>query len=95
MDGYAALLEMGVYCPQSFSLKDKRSTIHGIIDRLRERFNVSVAEVEKQDHHRQATLLLALVASERKQLDKVINRIEEEVATASGLQLRSFEVQFY
>jgi len=95
MAGFVALLEAEVYCPDSFSLKDKRSSVHGVIDRLKDRYNVSVAEVANQDHHRLSTLLLAVVSSDQKQLDRVITRLEEEIVAFGGMQLRSFDVDFY
>jgi hypothetical protein len=95
MAGFVALLEAEVYCPDSFSLKDKRSSVHGIIDRLEDRYNVSVAEVANQDHHRLSTLLVAVVASDRKHLDRVIARIEKEIVGFDGTQLRSLDVDLY
>lgn len=46
------------------SLKDKRQVVRSIKDRLRNRFNISVAEVEAQDHHQLAVLGLAMVSNE-------------------------------
>jgi uncharacterized protein YlxP (DUF503 family) len=46
------------------SLKDKRQVVQSIKDRLRNRFNVSVAEVESQDQRQLAVLGLAMVGSE-------------------------------
>jgi uncharacterized protein YlxP (DUF503 family) len=49
---------------ESRSLKDKRQVVRSITDRLRNRFNVSVAEVEAQDHRQLAVLGLAMVSNE-------------------------------
>jgi uncharacterized protein YlxP (DUF503 family) len=48
----------------SRSLKDKRQVLQSIKDRLRDRFNVSVAEVEAQDHRQLVVLGLAMVSNE-------------------------------
>jgi len=49
---------------ESRSLKDKRQVVRSIKDRLHNRFNVSVAEVEAQDHRQLVVLGLAMVADE-------------------------------
>jgi uncharacterized protein YlxP (DUF503 family) len=49
---------------ESRSLKDKRQVVRSIKDRLRNGFNVSVAEVEEQDHRQLAVLGFAMVSSE-------------------------------
>jgi uncharacterized protein YlxP (DUF503 family) len=49
---------------ESRSLKDKRQVVKSIKDRLRNQFNVSIAEVESQDHRQLAVLGLAMVSNE-------------------------------
>jgi len=49
---------------ESRSLKDKRQVVRSIKDRLRNRFNVSVAEIEAQDHRQLAVLAMAMVSNE-------------------------------
>jgi len=49
---------------ESRSLKDKRQVVQSIKDRLRNAFNVSVAEVDEQDHRQLVVLGLAMVSSE-------------------------------
>src|SRR5438128_11891081 len=46
------------------SLKDKRQVVKSIKDRLRNGFNVSVAEVEALDNRQLAVLGLAMVSNE-------------------------------
>jgi uncharacterized protein YlxP (DUF503 family) len=49
---------------ESRSLKDKRQVVRSIKDRLRNEFNVSIAEVEAEDHRQLAVLGLAMVGNE-------------------------------
>ena len=49
---------------QARSLKDKRQVVLSIKDRLRNSFNVSVAEIEEQDHRQSAVLGVAMVSNE-------------------------------
>ena len=49
---------------ESRSLKDKRQVVKSIKERLRNRFNVSIAEIEAQEHRQLAVLGLAMVSNE-------------------------------
>jgi uncharacterized protein YlxP (DUF503 family) len=49
---------------QSRSLKDKRQVVKSMVDRIRNRFNVSIAEVEALDNRQMAVLGAAMVSNE-------------------------------
>ncbi len=63
------------------SLKGKRSVVKSIINRVRNRFNVSVAEVGANDIYQRAEIGFALVGNNRSvinsKLDKVINMVDD------------------
>ncbi|MBI3003134.1 MAG: DUF503 domain-containing protein [candidate division NC10 bacterium] len=48
--------------PENGSLKGKRKVLRSIKDRIRVRFNVSIAEVDRQDAWQRATLGVAVVS---------------------------------
>lgn len=66
---------------QSRSLKDKRQVVRKIVDRVRARFLVAIAEVDDHDLWQKATLGLAAVGNDtghvRAMIDEVIRSIEE------------------
>lgn len=66
---------------ESRSLKDKRQVIKSIKDRLRNSFNVSVAEVEAQDHRQLAVLGVAMVSNEaghvRAALEEIVSALRK------------------
>jgi uncharacterized protein len=66
---------------ESRSLKDKRQVVRSIKDRLRHRFNVSIAEVEAQDHRQLAVLGLAMVSNEASHLRTVFGEIVQALRT--------------
>lgn len=67
--------------PASGSLKAKRQVLRRVTDRVKARFNVSVAEVEDQELWQRATVALAVVGNERRfvneQMDKILQFIED------------------
>lgn len=66
---------------QSRSLKDKRQVVRKIVDRVRARFQVAIAEVDDHDLWQKATLGLAAVGGDshhvRSMLDEVVRAIDE------------------
>ena len=68
------------YIPHATSLKDKRQVCRSIVDKTRQRFNVSVAEVDTQDMHQTLTVGIAVVSGEyshaQQSLDEIIRFIE-------------------
>jgi uncharacterized protein YlxP (DUF503 family) len=61
---YVGSLRVRLLVRESRSLKDKRQVVLSIKDRLKNRFNVAVAEVEAQDQRQLVVLGLATVGSE-------------------------------
>ena len=63
------------------SLKEKRSVVKGLKDRLHDRFNVSVAETAHHDVWQRAELTAAVVATDRRQVDSVLEHADRLVAS--------------
>ena len=57
------------------TLKDKRQVVQSIKDRIRNSFNVSVAEIEDQDQPRSAILGFAMVCNEAHPIKQVLGEI--------------------
>jgi uncharacterized protein len=74
------ILEMILYLPESHSLKEKRQVIKSIKDKVRNRFNVAIAEVDDQDLWQKARLGICSLGNDRRQvngqLDQVTNYVE-------------------
>lgn len=69
--------EVSLYLPGNHSLKDKRRVLKSLISRLRQRFNVSVAEVGDQDNWQRATIGLSCVSGEYRHLEEMLGAIIE------------------
>ena len=62
--------------PECRSLKDKRRVVKSLKDRIRGRFNVSVAETAHQDVWTRAQLSVALVTTDGASPDSVISKLD-------------------
>lgn len=65
--------------PGCRSLKEKRMVVRSIRDRVRHRFNVSVAETDHQDVWTRAELTVAVVAGDRRFADSVLDTVDQFV----------------
>lgn len=66
------------------SLKDKRQVVKSLKDRLRHKFNVSVAEIEDQGLHNSAVVAVALVSPSQDFAAKVLQSVEDEASDVLG-----------
>lgn len=57
------------------SLKDKRRVLKSIIERIKSRFNVSIAEVDLNDKWQFAVIGIACVSNDSKYAQKTISKI--------------------
>ncbi len=61
--------------PTATSLKDKRRVVKSITARLRNEYNVSVAEVDRLDAHTYAIIAVVTVSGDRKYADGLMSRV--------------------
>ena len=73
------LLWTSLSIPESRSLKDKRSVIRSLRDRVMLHMNVSVAEVGRQDAWQFAEMAFVTVAAEKVTVEKRISEVSEVV----------------
>lgn len=63
------------------SLKEKRMVVKSIVQKLKNKFNISVAEIEQQDIHQTIVIGIAGVCSSAAQADStmenILNFVEE------------------
>jgi uncharacterized protein YlxP (DUF503 family) len=78
---------------ESRSLKDKRQVVRSIKDRLKNQFNVSVAEIEALDHRQLAVLGLAMVSNEAYPIRMAFDEIVQALRSHPVAEFVDFEVE--
>lgn len=76
------------------SLKEKRSVVKSVKDRLHDRFNISVAETGHQDVWQHAELTACVVAGERKIAESVLQSADALVAGEARARIIQTHRQF-
>ncbi len=73
-----ALLTIDVHLPDAHSLKEKREVVRQLKDRLRARFNVSVAESPENGLWQRAEVAVVMVNSDHVYLEQIMSALERE-----------------
>jgi uncharacterized protein len=77
------VVKIKIYSPWVHSLKEKRMIVRSISAKVRNKFNVSVAEVEEQDIHQIIVLAIVYLAGDSSHADSIgdhiINFIEGNI----------------
>jgi uncharacterized protein YlxP (DUF503 family) len=88
---HAAALCFDLHVPASGSLKTKRAAIRPIVDGIRHRFRVSVAEVDHQNTWQRAAIAVAVVGGTESQVREVLDEIERFVVAQPDIELLDIE----
>lgn len=76
---FVVILLFELHIPQSRSLKEKRKVVRGLIDRMQNRFNISVAEVDWHDLHQRSRIGVAAVRRSPSEADDLCDRLRRLV----------------
>ena len=93
-DFFISLLTIELMIPWARSLKDKRSAVRGLKDRLRSRFNASVTEVSYQDKWQRAVIAVCILGSDRRQLESDMSKVRQLCEEAKDLQIADIHQQW-
>ena len=89
------ILRLTLYIHGASSLKDKRQVLRKVVDRLRSRFNVSVAEVGENDIWQKAVVGIAAVANDRSFVNEVLDKCARDAGAIAEIVQREMEIETY
>lgn len=72
---HVGICKLTMHLPEVSSLKDKRQIARSLSDRIRNRFNVAVAEVEDGDRRQRLTLGVCCVSNDRGHADSILSSV--------------------
>lgn len=82
-----------LHLPSSRSLKDKRRVVKSLVERIHQRFRVSIAETDFHDLHQRAEIGLAAVANGEPELERLLDEIHGMVDTVPEVFLTRWDPQ--
>ncbi len=87
------LLTLDLHLPEAQSLKDKRSVVKSLLDRMTDRFNISAAEVDMLDNRSQAVIAVAVVANDNRHISRVLETVRSFVEREPRAVLESWDIE--
>jgi uncharacterized protein YlxP (DUF503 family) len=88
------VLTLELRLQNAHSLKEKRHVVQSLKDRLRNKFNVAVAEIDHQDLWQRAAIAAVTVSSDQVHAEKVLRSVEDEAAAMLGSELAEATVDW-
>jgi len=90
---FVGVVRIELHLPGISSLKGKRSIVRGLKDRIRQRVHAAVAEVDHQDLWQRATLGVAVVSGESRQVGEMLQSVRDLVHGAPGAEVIDWQEQ--
>jgi uncharacterized protein YlxP (DUF503 family) len=87
------LLTLELFFPDSHALKAKRSLAVPLLQELRRQWNVSAAEIARQDAWQRATFAVASVNTAPAEAHRTLTEVVRHVEAARGVQLVDFSIE--
>jgi len=78
------VLTLELRIEHAHSLKDKRHVVKSLKERLRNRHNISIAEIDHQDLWQRAVLAAVTVSGDRSRAEQVLQAVEHDAAAQVG-----------
>jgi|SRR5205807_9614245 len=79
-----AYLTLELRIEGAHSLKDKRQVLRSVKDRVRNSFNVSIAEIDATDLWQRATLGVVSISDSRDYLEGLMRNVERDIVRLSN-----------
>jgi len=90
-----AVVTLKMSLPEAHSLKDKRRAIKSLKDRIRQNFNVSVAEMELQDYWQSACLGISAISPDKRYAEGVASKVVDFVRADRRVTVVDYEVEVF
>jgi uncharacterized protein YlxP (DUF503 family) len=85
---FVGVLRLTLHLPDPGSLKSKRHLLRSAIDRVKAKFNVSIAEVAENDLWQRSVVGVAAVGNDHAFVNESLDKVADFVASMHGGQIQ-------
>ncbi len=85
---FVGVLRLTLHLPEPGSLKSKRHLLRSAIDRVKAKFNVSIAEVAENDLWQRSVVGVAAVGNDHGFVNESLDKVADFVASMHGGQIQ-------
>lgn len=76
---HVAVCRLKLRMPENGTIKDKRQVVHSLCSKVRNKFNVSIAEVDGHDLWQVSTIGISCVSNDSRHAQQVIDKVVEYI----------------
>jgi len=91
---YVGICKIFFFFPDTSSLKEKRVKINSIKSRIRNKYNVSIAEIDYHDFWQKALIGIVSVSNDHKYLTKVFDQIIKDIEKLDYGYINDYFLEF-
>lgn len=91
---HIAIVSVSLYVPEAQSLKQKRMILRSLKDRIRNKFNVSIAELDGQDKWQRSTLGFAMIGTDNRYMDSCLQNMLSYIHDFHGCEVCDHVIEF-
>ena len=89
------MLEIDLFNEQFHSLKEKRQLLSSLKKRLKNRFNIAIAESDYQDLWQKAQIAIVSLALNRAIVDNTFKEIEDFIFLNYAVQITQMKIRYF
>ena len=82
-----------VHIFESYSLKEKRQVIKSLLERLKSRYNISIAEIDDLDSWQSALIGFACVSNKTNHVQSTINNVIKFIDNDGRLEITAQDIE--
>jgi hypothetical protein len=86
------VLQVELTIPSAHSLKAKRQVLRSLKDRIRNNFNVSVAEVAENDQWQSAGLAVVVASNDKRFANKVLSKVVDFIGDSRDIIVEDYQL---
>ncbi len=87
------ILKLAIFIQDSNSLKEKRMVLHSLKARLRNHFNVALAQIDDEDKWQKATLAVVGVEKDRNSVNSVLSQVVNFMEKFHNIDLIDYGIE--
>jgi uncharacterized protein YlxP (DUF503 family) len=88
-----AVLKVTLRAPWVHSLKEKRSILKSLMAKIKNKYNVSVAETDAQDIHLTLVITVAAIAADRPLADSILENVQRFIENNTDAEVVGIETE--
>ncbi|MCL6477418.1 MAG: DUF503 domain-containing protein [Peptococcaceae bacterium] len=87
------VLTLELFMGEASSLKSKRRILKSLLDKMKARFNVAVAEVDKQDKWQYSTVGVTCITNDPSHAHQMMSAVVKYVETSGTVEILGIDTQ--